>query len=74
LPNGYLKSLDCIMNTPKEVRDNFNNQLKEIDTKIIQLNAELEKAKEYRSKLLGGIETLELLGYGEESEEKPTEQ
>ena len=39
------------MNTPKEVRDNFNNQLKEIDTKIIQLNAELEKAKEYRSKL-----------------------
>jgi hypothetical protein len=62
------------MNTPKEVRDNFNNQLKEIDTKIIQLNAELEKAKEYRSKLLGGIETLELLGYGEESEEKPTEQ
>lgn len=74
MPNGYLKSLDCIMNTPKEVRDNFNNQLKEIDTKIIQLNAELEKAKEYRSKLLGGIETLELLGYGEESEEKPTEQ
>ena len=62
------------MNTPKEVRDNFNNQLKEIDTKIIQINAELEKAKEYRSKLLGGIETLELLGYGEESEEKPTEQ
>ena len=74
MPNGYLKSLDCIMNTPKEVRDNFNNQLKEIDTKIIQINAELEKAKEYRSKLLGGIETLELLGYGEESEEKPTEQ
>lgn len=62
------------MNTPKEVRNNFNNQLKDIDTKIIQLNAELEKAKEYRSKLLGGIETLELLGYGEESEEQPTEQ
>jgi hypothetical protein len=62
------------MNTPQEVRNNFNNQLKDIDTKIIQLNAELEKAKEYRSKLLGGIETLELLGYGEESEEQPTEQ
>ena len=62
------------MNTPQEVRNNFNNQLKDIDTKIIQLNTELEKAKEYRSKLLGGIETLELLGYGEESEEQPTEQ
>lgn len=74
MPNGYLKSLDYTMNTPKEVRNNFNNQLKDIDTKIIQLNAELEKAKEYRSKLLGGIETLELLGYGEESEEQPTEQ
>jgi hypothetical protein len=74
LPNGYLKSLDYTMNTPQEVRNNFNNQLKDIDTKIIQLNAELEKAKEYRSKLLGGIETLELLGYGEESEEQPTEQ
>lgn len=74
MPNGYLKSLDYTMNTPQEVRNNFNNQLKDIDTKIIQLNAELEKAKEYRSKLLGGIETLELLGYGEESEEQPTEQ
>lgn len=44
-----------------DLKENFKNQLKEIDEKILQINEELNKAKEYKVKLLGGLETLELL-------------
>lgn len=43
------------------LKENFQNQLKEIDEKIEQIQGELLKAKEYKTKLLGGLETLELL-------------
>lgn len=44
-----------------ELKQNFTNQLQEIDEKINQINAELKKAQEYKVKLQGGLETLELL-------------
>ena len=43
------------------LKENFHNQLKEIDEKIAQIQAELTKAQEYKLKLQGGLETLELL-------------
>ena len=44
-----------------DLKANFQNQLKEIDEKIEQIQGELVKAKEYKLKLIGGLETLELL-------------
>jgi hypothetical protein len=44
-----------------DLKENFQNQLKEIDEKISQIQGELTKAQEYKLKLQGGLETLELL-------------
>ena len=44
-----------------DLKKNFLNQTKEIDEKIEQLKLELNKAQEYKIKLQGGLETLELL-------------
>jgi len=44
-----------------ELKQNFENQLKEIDEKIVQIQGELTKAQEYKVKLQGGLETLDLL-------------
>ena len=43
------------------LRTNFNNQLKETEGQIAKLKGELEKLEEYKLKLQGGLETLELL-------------
>ena len=51
-----------------DLKANFQNQLKEIDDKIAQIQGELEKAKEYKLKLVGGLETLELLEQQETGE------
>lgn len=51
------------------LKENFTNQLKEIDEKISQIQGELSKAQEYKLKLQGGLETLELL----EQSSKPNE-
>jgi hypothetical protein len=53
------------MNTAT-LKENFQNQLKDIEEKISKLQEELEKAKEYRLKLQGGMETLELISSQEE--------
>jgi hypothetical protein len=53
---------------PNALKENFNNQLKSVEDQIKQLEADLEKAKEYKVKLLGGLETLELLTKQEEEE------
>lgn len=52
------------------LRQNFENQLNEIDAKILKIEEELSKAKEYKLKLQGGLETLDLLS--KEPEEIPT--
>jgi hypothetical protein len=52
-----------------QLKQNFENQLNEIDAKILKIEEELSKAKEYKLKLQGGLETLELLS--KEPEEIP---
>jgi peptidoglycan hydrolase CwlO-like protein len=51
------------------LKNNFEAQLKDIDEKISKLQEELDKAKEYKLKLQGGMETLDLLS----SEEEPVQ-
>lgn len=42
-------------------KENFENQIKEVDEKITTLQSDLEKLKEYKLKLQGGLETLEII-------------
>jgi hypothetical protein len=58
--------------TPTELKQNFEDQIKKVAEQITQLESDLDKAKEYKFKLLGGLETLQLLDE-EESLEESTE-
>lgn len=53
------------------LRENFNNQLKNISEQIAKLEEDLAKAKEYKTKLQGGLETLQIL---DPQEEAPAEE
>ena len=57
------------MNT-EELKRNFEDQLATAEKQIIELQANLEKAKEYKLKLQGGLETLNLLEEQSSEEEK----
>jgi hypothetical protein len=57
-----------------ELRKNFDEQISKTDKQISDLEANLVKAKEYKLKLLGGIETLDLLNPPEEAPTEPTEE
>lgn len=58
--------------TPEELKKNFEEQLK-TKTQIVELESNLAKAKEYKTKLLGGLETLTLLNPpAEEAETEET--
>lgn len=46
---------------PAALRKNFEDQIAQTDSQIKELEQNLEKAKEYRTKLTGGLETLNLL-------------
>jgi hypothetical protein len=59
---------------PTELKENFTTQLKSVEDQIKQLEIDLEKAKEYKSKLQGGLETLALLSPPEETSEEVTEE
>lgn len=50
------------------LRKNFEAQLKKINEQILGIESDLEKAKEYKAKLMGGLETLDLLEKGETPE------
>lgn len=54
------------------LRENFTNQLLKVKEQIAQLESDLDKAKEYKLKLEGGLETLDLLS-PPETEEAPQE-
>ena len=57
-----------------ELKKNFEDQLAKADKQISELEENLTKAKEYKLKLIGGLETLELLNPPEETpEEAPAE-
>ena len=60
------------METSK-LRENFEAQLKKINETILGIEADMERAKEYKAKLLGGMETLDLLEKGELPEEPAVE-
>lgn len=49
-----------------QLRKNFEEQLASTDKQIAELEANLAKAREYKLKLQGGLETLELLNPKEE--------
>jgi hypothetical protein len=58
----------------EQLKKNFEEQLLGAEKQISELEANLEKAKEYRLKLQGGLETLALLNPpAEETEEAPAE-
>ncbi len=50
----------------EQLKKNFEDQLLQAEKQISELEASLEKAKEYRLKLQGGLETLALLNPPEE--------
>jgi hypothetical protein len=52
------------------LKKNFEEQLSSAEKQIIELEGNLAKAKEYKLKLEGGLETLGLL----EQEEAPAEE
>jgi hypothetical protein len=51
----------------KTLKENFTTQIKSVEDQIKTLESDLEKAKEYKLKLLGGLETLQLLEEPDES-------
>lgn len=56
------------------LKKNFEEQLVQADKQIAELEDNLQKAKEYKLKLQGGLETLGLLEKGPETtEEAPAE-
>ena len=46
---------------PAQLKSNFEEQITKTDAQIVELEKQLEKAKEYKLKLVGGLETLGLL-------------
>ena len=57
----------------EQLKKNFEEQLLQADKQIAELEANLEKAKEYKLKLQGGLETLGLLEEQNKPEETKTE-
>ena len=58
----------------EQLKKNFEEQLAGAEKQISELEANLEKAKEYKLKLQGGLETLALLNPpAEETEETSAE-
>lgn len=54
--------------TPEQLKKNFEEQLGNAEKQITELKENLAKAEEYRLKLIGGLETLNLLNPPEEGE------
>ena len=52
---------------PTQLKKNFEEQISQTEKQIKELETNLTKAKEYKLKLVGGLETINLL------EEKPEE-
>lgn len=72
-PYSIIKEEIKIMATDTAaLRENFENQLKNINEQIVKLEEDLAKAKEYKTKLQGGLETLQILDPKEE--EAPAEE
>ena len=60
---------------PVTLRTEFEKQLKDADAKLVEAEKQLAQLKEYKTKLLGGMETLELLApKTEQTQDGVTEQ
>ena len=46
---------------PASLKIEFDKQLKDAEAKIVEAEKNLKQLNEYKTKLLGGLETLELL-------------
>lgn len=57
----------------EDLKKNFDDQLAQTEKQIAELEANLAKAREYRTKLQGGLETLQLLNGETPEEAAPTE-
>lgn len=57
---------------PSALKKNFEEQIATTDKQIIELEENLRKAREYKIKLQGGLETLGLLEDTEEPKEEST--
>jgi len=58
---------------PSALKKNFEEQIATTVKQIAELEENLQKAKEYKIKLQGGLETLGLLEGEQEAETAPTE-
>jgi hypothetical protein len=58
------------MENIESVRKNFKEQLDQVDKRISELTEELKNVSEYRLKLMGGLETIDLLSPPEEDKEE----
>ena len=57
---------------PAQLKKNFTEQIEKTEVQIRELEENLAKAREYKLKLTGGLETLGLLeGEGEAAAEAP---
>ena len=57
----------------EELKKNFDDQLAQTEKQIADLEASLAKAREYRTKLQGGLETIQLLNGETPEAETPVE-
>jgi len=57
------------MSNPQKIKESFEEQLKTANEQIEKLQSELNRLTEYRVKLIGGLETIQLLEQPEELEE-----
>ena len=55
---------------PATLRIEFEKQIKDSDAKLVEAEKNLAQIKEYKTKLLGGLETLELLAPKKEVQEE----
>lgn len=60
--------------TTADLRQNFTEQVRNVNERIAALAQELEQAKELRLKLLGGLETLQILDPVVEETEESSEE
>ena len=58
---------------PSALKKNFEEQIAQTEKQIKELEENLKKAREYKIKLQGGLETLGLLEQEPEAEVAPTE-
>jgi ferritin-like metal-binding protein YciE len=58
------------MSNQAKIKESFEEQLKNTNEQIEKLQSELNRLTEYRVKLIGGLETLQLLEQPEEETEE----